>query len=676
MRKFLIALGLLGLLCLTSPESASTATINVDSSTGDDGTGDGNANPFFTIAHAIGAASSGDVIKLAASPVPYDAIDVTGLTAGTSFHDVTFLGDSTAPNKVIVPGMNVDAYGYVHALLTNIVVNGIRFTAPVTVTQDNQYLVTYSETTHCSAAGFHIRNCVMVQGYTIDNVAPRIQACRVGTDSSSASARIRCTTGYSGNQIIGATLIDNVFKLRTTDAASDYLFSLQSELYNAGEVPIEGTILTRNKLTFTLTTAIAKSTLCHGVRGTVSTDNKWTYNDSLPPGSGTQGFLWRDALQNNTFRRDTLICHAARTGANSLWAQLIGSGNNDQAHLADDGYANVWTNCYFKSDMARTDYGSFFVYKFWPRDSFAYNVVACSTGVAMPALFINGAGGGNTGGPYVGHNTFFNKGLGGAVWMRAYADLDCASSWVGPLTFKDNILYTGSTSTGSSGYALNLKLRNDYAVWSDYNLFAHYGGSGSRSVLAGYCTGTQATRTVGENGSRCATQGRDCNSLYGSPMFVDSLWANFTGIIDTTTSAAFHAGSNGSDIGAKSSGAGDVTAPSAVSDLTAILATSGSVQLQWTAPGDNAATGTAAGYDLRYSHALITSGNFGSALSVSTAAPAVAGTVTTATVYGLGAGTTYYFALKTRDKEGNTSAISNVVSARTTTYGGTSTTTP
>ncbi len=87
-----------------------------------------------------------------------------------------------------------------------------------------------------------------------------------------------------------------------------------------------------------------------------------------------------------------------------------------------------------------------------------------------------------------------------------------------------------------------------------------------------------------------------------------------------------------------------------------------SVTLQWTAPGDDGATGTAAQYDVRVSTSLITEGNFAAATRVNNApAPQAAGTTQTMDVTGLTPSTTYWFAIKSADESGNWSSISNLV---------------
>jgi hypothetical protein len=110
----------------------------------------------------------------------------------------------------------------------------------------------------------------------------------------------------------------------------------------------------------------------------------------------------------------------------------------------------------------------------------------------------------------------------------------------------------------------------------------------------------------------------------------------------------------------------DITPPGAITDLSASTgAASGTVDLTWTAPGDDGDTGTASSYLVRYSGAAITEANWASATPVTTGvpAPASAGTSQSMTVTGLTPGQTYYFAVKAQDEAGNTSAISNSPSA-------------
>ncbi|MEO5617677.1 MAG: fibronectin type III domain-containing protein, partial [Candidatus Eisenbacteria bacterium] len=86
-----------------------------------------------------------------------------------------------------------------------------------------------------------------------------------------------------------------------------------------------------------------------------------------------------------------------------------------------------------------------------------------------------------------------------------------------------------------------------------------------------------------------------------------------------------------------------------------------SVMLQWTAPGDDGAIGTASVYHMRVSTAPITGGNWSAAAGVpSMPAPLVAGSRQSVVVRGLSRDTTYFFAIRAEDDSGNLAVISNV----------------
>ncbi len=115
-------------------------------------------------------------------------------------------------------------------------------------------------------------------------------------------------------------------------------------------------------------------------------------------------------------------------------------------------------------------------------------------------------------------------------------------------------------------------------------------------------------------------------------------------------------------------GGGDTTAPAAVTDLATTNPTTTSIDLTWTAPGDDGNTGTASSYDIRYSTSTIDENNWASATLVTNEpTPSAAGNTDTVTVSGLTSGTTYYFAIKTSDEVPNVSALSNCESGTTAT---------
>jgi len=108
------------------------------------------------------------------------------------------------------------------------------------------------------------------------------------------------------------------------------------------------------------------------------------------------------------------------------------------------------------------------------------------------------------------------------------------------------------------------------------------------------------------------------------------------------------------------------TPPANITNLVASASTQNSVTLTWTAPGDDGTTGTASSYDLRYSTAAITDGNWDAATQVtSEPSPKAAGNAESFTVTGLNGSTTYYFAIKTADEIPNWSGLSNIASRAT-----------
>jgi len=108
-----------------------------------------------------------------------------------------------------------------------------------------------------------------------------------------------------------------------------------------------------------------------------------------------------------------------------------------------------------------------------------------------------------------------------------------------------------------------------------------------------------------------------------------------------------------------------------IGDLNADLVGDTEVWLTWTAPGDTGALGQGVEYELRYALIPLNEATFGlGSLVTGMPSPAAPGTGEAKTVAGLGSGTTYYFAIRTRDAKGNWSLISNLVQVTTTSGGG------
>lgn len=115
----------------------------------------------------------------------------------------------------------------------------------------------------------------------------------------------------------------------------------------------------------------------------------------------------------------------------------------------------------------------------------------------------------------------------------------------------------------------------------------------------------------------------------------------------------------------------DTTPPASVVDLSIAGQTNNSVELTWTAPGDDGTQGTVSEYDIRYSTSTITPANWDQALECTgEPAPQASGSVESFTVSGLIEETQYFFALKAADEVPNWSDLSNVANATTSTVTG------
>jgi hypothetical protein len=110
---------------------------------------------------------------------------------------------------------------------------------------------------------------------------------------------------------------------------------------------------------------------------------------------------------------------------------------------------------------------------------------------------------------------------------------------------------------------------------------------------------------------------------------------------------------------------GDQIPPAAVADLATSDSGLTTLNLSWTAPGDDGTNGTASSYDIRYAESNITNANWSSAIAVSAVVPSVAGSMETLLIDQLSCGRNYFFALKTSDDAGNVSNISNVAQGET-----------
>ena len=112
----------------------------------------------------------------------------------------------------------------------------------------------------------------------------------------------------------------------------------------------------------------------------------------------------------------------------------------------------------------------------------------------------------------------------------------------------------------------------------------------------------------------------------------------------------------------------DAIPPSAINDLSITSTSATTIDLNWTASGDDSTSGTAYNYDIRYFENEISENNWDSAYQASgEPAPSDSGTAESFKITDLNPSTTYYVAIKVMDEQENLSAISNLVVAKTST---------
>ena len=110
----------------------------------------------------------------------------------------------------------------------------------------------------------------------------------------------------------------------------------------------------------------------------------------------------------------------------------------------------------------------------------------------------------------------------------------------------------------------------------------------------------------------------------------------------------------------------DTIPPSPVTTLHVLDTTSNTIQIEWTATGDDLGSGRAGGYEVRFATFPLTAENFGTGtLALLPPAPQPAGSTETMEVAHLAPSTLYYIALRVLDDVGNPSPISNVASGTT-----------
>jgi len=110
----------------------------------------------------------------------------------------------------------------------------------------------------------------------------------------------------------------------------------------------------------------------------------------------------------------------------------------------------------------------------------------------------------------------------------------------------------------------------------------------------------------------------------------------------------------------------DNTSPSTINTLTAVSGSSVTINLTWTAVGDDGTTGIATSYDIRYATYNITTNNWNYVTPCSgEPTPGISGSSENFTINSLNENTTYYITMKVYDEINNGTGLSNIVLYKT-----------
>lgn len=349
----------------------------------------------------------------------------------------------------------------------------------------------------------------------------------------------------------------------------------------------------------------------------------------------------RDYSTFNAFVRDTFLLH----GSNALTLNMSAPGDFPRSTQG-----NKWDSCIFRSTVPSQYAAAVFWYGHAQADTIINSTVVVSGSSGLLPIQMDSF----HGSCLVKNNTFVQLGSAGAAYVGSASSTD---SWSGTNSIYNNIFYV-KPGGGSSALGYDaLKVGTSYA--GDRDLFFCPNPSTSSIDI----DNPSSLTGPGPSGRLCTSYGDECSSLYGDPLFagVTSDALTFDAHL-RAGSPAIGAGIGGVDIGALPFGSGgaDTSPPSAVTNLAPTLISDQMVVLGWTAPGDDGSVGQATAYDLRWSTQPITSANFASATPVSVQpVPGPSGTAQSYVMAGLTPGTSYHFAIKTRDEVPNWSNVSN-----------------
>ncbi len=315
------------------------------------------------------------------------------------------------------------------------------------------------------------------------------------------------------------------------------------------------------------------------------------------------------------------------------------------------------------SGAAHADPGNATIYEIQQGVYASFTYVTCDSivvmGVGPTGFFVAEQGGGPYNGAYVNY---------GDLPFVARGDLITLGGWYyedsGNTIINATVASGGTISVTSQGNALPSATA---LTVGDINT-----GSGSAEQWEGCLVTLDSTTSVGSLGGGTWAAIEIDGDSPGETLYVDTLLSDGSApaIGDTVVSLTGLMFYGSSEFKLEVRNQYDVLvadniAPSDIADLAAATGTyGGEVDLAWTAPGDDAATGTAFSYTVRYDTSPINGGNWGSANDVAgEPVPDTAGTAQAMVVKNLVPGQLYYFAVKAQDEFGNMTGVSNSPSA-------------
>lgn len=390
--------------------------------------------------------------------------------------------------------------------------------------------------------------------------------------------------------------------------------------------------------------------------------NTWRATSRTPNGTLDRAFVLRDSSRSNKFTKDRFLVVGGDFATGwEFSASGAASGTTAQ---------NKWDSC---TVVNPTGMGLWFQ-NGMRGDTLTYNSVSAKYGNAVLGWQSVGVAD-----ILIKHNTFYAEiptcdpaSVGPGIFTVHIND-DSGTGEATPadtMTVISNVFVSGSVSTSLNGISIGMKQVADTSKLNcDYNLIYHnarIAQTGDLAVKYKLTVGVPTLNSkVGAGSVWCVGTNSDCNSVHADPL-LENLSTDVA-LFDpdpTSASPAISAAWPDSFVGSRRSTL-DGTPPSAISDLTIIQVSSNGVTVKWTEVGDDALTGIATYYDIRYSTSEITSENFTSATIVGGPAPGAPSGQTQKTITGLTANTTYWFAVKAVDENGNAGAISNVVTITT-----------